>query len=480
MSLIQIEDRPTLNRQVRRPERDLLDLPVVRWFKLRYARRVFQFALLIAALILIYDGLAGPQISPKNVATVAVWVDYRAFLIVSLLLVGNLFCMTCPFMLPRTWLKRAIGREWNWPKKLRGHWISMGMLVFIFWAYEFFSLWNSPVATATVTIGYFVAAASLDALFKGAAFCKYVCPIGLFNFAYSLASPTTIKAKSQTVCNSCQTKECIAGSSKITGCETWLYIGKKQGNIDCTLCLDCVRACPHDNIALKPRNPLVELWSSAGRSLDLAILAVLLVGLALVNALGMVAPWNTFSDRITAMTGLPARWVFTLMLLLVGVILPVALYLGGATLGRMLGSVRARKQIDVLKASGAMFIPLSFGIWIGHYMFHFLTGGLTLIPVFQSFLGRIGLPLLGDPNWQLGSLGPLPVVLQMVFPIQMTCVYIGLGVSLYTGYRIGRKLYFKPNQALRGMLPLMMLAVVVALCAIWIFMQPMEMRAIAG
>ena len=36
------------------------------------------------------------------------------------------------------------------------------------------------------------------------------------------------------------------------GCELYLFQPKKAGNLDCTFCLDCVKACPHDNVALLP------------------------------------------------------------------------------------------------------------------------------------------------------------------------------------------------------------------------------------
>jgi polyferredoxin len=54
------------------------------------------------------------------------------------------------------------------------------------WAYEVFSLWDSPWLTAWIVIGYFIAAFVVDGFFKGASFCKYVCPIGQFKFLQSL------------------------------------------------------------------------------------------------------------------------------------------------------------------------------------------------------------------------------------------------------------------------------------------------------
>ena len=32
----------------------------------------------------------------------------------------------------------------------------------------------------------------------------------------------------------------------IRGCELALVQPRKVGNMDCTFCMDCVRACPHD------------------------------------------------------------------------------------------------------------------------------------------------------------------------------------------------------------------------------------------
>ncbi len=55
-----------------------------------------------------------------------------------------------------------------------------------------------------------------------------------------------------------RTSDCIAGRRSPQapqvvvqrGCELGLFLPAKVGNIDCTFCLDCVHACPHDNIAL--------------------------------------------------------------------------------------------------------------------------------------------------------------------------------------------------------------------------------------
>ena len=68
--------------------------------------------------------------------------------------------------------------------------------------------------------------------------------------------------------------------------------------MDCTFCLDCVHACPHDNVALTTRLPASELWTDPRRSgvgffsqrKDLAALVLVFTFGALLNAFGMVSP----------------------------------------------------------------------------------------------------------------------------------------------------------------------------------------------
>ena len=60
----------------------------------------------VLAIVLVFDGLFGPQLSPMNLAGVLPWIHWRGFLILSLLVAGNVFCMACPFTLPRTMARR--------------------------------------------------------------------------------------------------------------------------------------------------------------------------------------------------------------------------------------------------------------------------------------------------------------------------------------------------------------------------------------
>ena len=57
----------------------------------------------------------------------------------------------------------------------------------------------------------FVAVLLIDGLFKHASFCKFVCPIGQFNFIASTLSPLEVQVRDHGVCDRCATKDCIRG-----------------------------------------------------------------------------------------------------------------------------------------------------------------------------------------------------------------------------------------------------------------------------
>ncbi len=291
---------------VNRAPWDLLRLRGIgRFLRWRNARLCLQLPLLLLAVAVIYDGLAGPQAAPMNLAGVLPWIHWRGVLILGLLAVGNLFCFACPFTLPRLLARRWFVRgdanpqraRWRvWPRPLRNKWLAVALVAVFLWSYEAFSLWDRPAWTAWIALGYFAAAFAIDGFFRGGTFCKYVCPIGQFNFVQSLVSPTEVQVRSPQTCASCRTHDCLVGRGGSPGCEMQLHLPQKSSNLDCTLCLDCVQACPHDNIGVIVGSPLDRVSHNRFRSglgrlserTDLAALTLLLVFGAFANAAGMV------------------------------------------------------------------------------------------------------------------------------------------------------------------------------------------------
>lgn len=454
------------------PRYDLLQAPLIgRLLRWRWGRLVGQLLLLAVALLAVYDGFTGPQLAPLNLAGVLVWVHYRGLVMFGLLFLGNLFCMSCPFTLPRTLARRFGQGKRRWPRKLRNKWTAVSVLFVYFWLYEWFDLWASPWLTAWLIVGYFVAAFVLEALFAESPFCKYVCPLGTFNFVSSTVSPLQISVRSQDVCRTCVGKECINGSTAVSGCGTELFAPQIKSNMDCVFCLDCARACPHDNVALTWRSPLAEVTRRDAwpRRWDLNLLVLIFAFIGVGNAFGMVPPiyqlqaWLADALRIES-EGLVLLLIFAVLHLL----LPVGLALGAAWLSRRLAQ-RDEPLRHTLARYAPAFMPLSFAIWFVHYAgFHFLTGALTIVPVMQNFLLDVGIGWFGQPNWALGAVLPAA----WLDPLELGVLLLGVALSLHVVGERAQPL----RDRLPAQLPWMLLLIALAAAAMIIMYLPMEMR----
>jgi polyferredoxin len=444
-----------------------------------------QLPVFLVAVAMIVHGLFGPPFAPRNLATLLTWVHFRGALVLVLLGAGNLFCMACPFMLPRELARRFAKPVRSWPRFLRSKWIAVALFALILFAYERFALWSSPWWTAWLILGYFAAALLVDSLFTQASFCKWVCPIGQFNFVASTLSPLTVEVADPDVCARCTTKDCIAGTRHPEersvvlqrGCELLLFQPRKVGNMDCTFCLDCVYACPHDNVALTTRLPGSELWSAGRRSgvgffekrKDLAALTLVFTFGALVNAFGMVSPVYAVRSWLAARLGIPdGTAVLSVLFLLLLVVEPVLLLGAAAGLTRRAAGIR-EPLLPLATRFAYALVPLGFGIWLAHYSFHFVTGLWTFIPATQSALADAGLPLLGAPRWGLVGLSP-----RLVHPLELGFLGLGFLGSLLVAWRIAER--EAPGRAVRAFLPWAGLALLLWLTAIWLMAQPMEMR----
>jgi polyferredoxin len=428
--------------------------------------------LLLLAVLVILDGLRGPQVGAMNLAGVLPWIHWRGLLVLALLAAGNFFCMGCPFTLPRSLARRWLPGSRPWPRRLRNKWPALFLLLLFLWAYEAFRLWDSPWLTAWIALGYFVGAFVVDAVFRGGVFCKYLCPIGQFNFVQALVSPLEVKVREPERCLSCATKDCIRGGNGVAGCELGLFQPRKAGNLDCTFCLDCVRACPHDNVGVLAVRPAATLWDDSFRSgvgrlakrPDLAALVVVLVFGAFANAAGMVAP---VVERVG-----PSLWSITLFYLTALVLLPLLTVGAAAVLSRSWGGTSASVRETATRYVFAL-VPLGFGMWLAHYGFHFLSSYDSIIPVTQRFVGDLGWPVLGAPAWVLACCRPVGDWLPR---LEILFLDFGLLLSLYAGYRIAAARTVRPAQTLRALAPWAVLMLLLFAAGVWIVLQPMQMR----
>ena len=434
---------------------------------------------------MVLHGLFGPSLAPKNLATTLSWVHFRGLLIFTLLVAGNFFCFACPFMLVRDTARRLIRPRFNWPRSLRNKWPAIVLFVLILFIYELFALWSSPWWTAWVIIGYFVAVLIVDSLFKHASFCKFVCPIGQFNFVASLVSPLEVRVRNRQTCDACSTRDCIRGqrmpASPLVviqrGCELALYQPLKAGNLDCTFCLDCVHACPHDNVGILSRTPAIELTEDPMRSgiglfsrrKDIAALAIVFTFGSLMNAFGMITPVYALEAWLGQLLHVQNLAPILALLFAGFLLVEPAILVGAAAWAtrKLAGSSRGLLALAV-RYSYAL-IPLGFGMWLAHYGFHFLTGILTIVPVTQSAFADYGWPVLGDPMWLLTGMPKAAVQ-----PLENGFLLLGLAGSLLVAYQLACE--DSPDHPQRAFLPWAAVSFLLWAGATWLIAQPMDMR----
>jgi cytochrome c oxidase assembly factor CtaG len=460
------------------PRFDLLRAPIAgKFLRWRHSRPTMQAILLLFAAAIIVDGFAGPRMAPMNLAGVLPWIHWRGILVLALLIGGNFFCMACPFMLPRELARRLMPAKWRWPRQLRTKWLSLAFVAIYLWSYEAFNLWNSAASTAWIAVGYFVAAFFVDGFFSGASFCKYVCPIGQFNFVSSLVSPLEVKIREQKTCESCKTFDCIRGNARQRGCELYLFQPKKSSNLDCTFCLDCIHACPHDNVGILPVAPAATLIADPYRSsigrlsrrFDVAALALLIIFGAFANAAGMIAPVTLLEDRLAA--AMPRPLLIGLLAALFLVVLPAALVCVATSISRLFadGETSAKQ----LATSFALaLVPTGFAMWCAHLAYHLGTGWFTAVPVIQRAWADLWHGS-AQIDWSASAYAAIPSWLQ---PLQILLLDAGLLLTLYVAWRTAQRVAPGLESQLRVFAPWCVVACVLYIAGIWILFQPMQMR----
>ena len=202
-------------------------------------------------------------------------------------------------MLPRTLARRWLPANGVWPRVLRSKWLAVVLLGLFLWAYEVSRL-GQPLVDGLDRPGLFRGGVCDRRFVSRRRFLQIRLPDravqfrAIADFAAGSESPRCRRLHG--VPDERLHSRRRAG---IPGCELNLYQPRKSSNMDCTFCLDCIHACPHDNVGiLAVAPPRAELWHDPLRSgigrfsrrTDLAALVLILVFGAFANAAGMVGP----------------------------------------------------------------------------------------------------------------------------------------------------------------------------------------------
>ncbi|MCJ7513689.1 MAG: 4Fe-4S binding protein, partial [Anaerolineales bacterium] len=353
--------------------------------------------------LVIVAGLLGTPVGSRNPATVLVWIAWwAALMIVAVPFFGRLWCGVCPLPLPGEWLQRGallrprgggLGLGLPWPRRLRGLWVQNAAFVLV----ALFSLpiLTQPRLTALLLAGLVLVAIAISLVFERRSFCRYLCPVGGFIGLYAQAAPLEVRVRDPRVCAGHTIKTCYTGSADGYGCPWMAFPAALTTNVSCGVCLECLRTCPLDNVAINLRPMGADLQPTSRVRLDEAFKSLVLIGSALVYAFVLMGPSSTLRSAAAAV-GSPSWLAYAAGFLLITVVLVPGLFLAATRFGQLTASPRLPAQESLRRFAPAL-VPLGLAAWAAFSLGFVLANASYILPVLSDPIG-LGWDLLGTAS----------------------------------------------------------------------------------
>ncbi|HLK68453.1 MAG TPA: 4Fe-4S binding protein [Bryobacteraceae bacterium] len=428
------------------------------WLKQTVKAPTFQFNLALPMLgvfwFVVLAGLLGTKVSGRNAGPMIVWVLWLSALIVLLVPIGGrIWCTVCPLPLLGEWLQRLrLARNpdgWNsqsprWPAWLRTAWPRV--VLFLLLGTFSTTLVALPPATSWMLIGLVFLAIVVSFLSEDRSFCRYLCPINGYISIYSTTGRLAVRSVSSQKCATCEEHFCLTGSVHGWGCPYGLCVGEMNRNNDCGVCMECVKTCAYDNVAL--------FWRKTGWDQDIAsygeaLQVIVMFALACLYSIVNLGAW----DRIRSWIDIVDQrnwgtfWLYaTVVWVMCLGVLPLLWYaLARAGIALSGSAVPPGAQF---RTTSAALIPLGMACWI--------TFALATLLSMMTFL----LQSLSDPfNWGWNLLGMAGsrwhIIWSPAIPwLQVACVLTGAAYAMRTLYRCWLGAASERRRAILGSLPL--------------------------
>ncbi|MEZ0361420.1 MAG: 4Fe-4S binding protein [Hydrogenobacter sp.] len=364
---------------LKRNKRDIFGMPILSFlFKNKY---MLFFYRLFTLFLLIYSTLYG-FINPTkgNLFTNAVFwsIFWPFFMTVSLPTLGSVFCMVCPHGFLGKYITK-LGLKLRPPKWLANPYIGLvgsNILVYWFVLYTFPGFFRNPFNTAIFFLSFTFLSVLFFFVFRGMAYCKYICPIGSVNTAFSRTSFTWLSTYEEE-CKSCKKPECaLACPYELNPSK----FDKKNSMTYCTLCMECAKAC--DAVRFEVRGWGSSLYKeiSNPKSIEIAVYILLLGVITFTmrfhhglsrSGLANYMPWVVVGKHLQSALGIPS-WVDItgLVALLMAVSLVLLLFYVSF---RLVAKITEKSFKECTLVLGYAFAPLMIVGGLSHTLEFFFT-----------------------------------------------------------------------------------------------------------
>ena len=489
-------------RGEKKPRRDYWRFELTRWpwlrrlLKSRWSQPALQLPVVIVFLAVIVCGLIGSQEPGRNLAPVLTWNIWWIGLIFAVLLLGNAWCAVCPWTaIPDWFMRRSFTRvrkiaslARKYPRFKLWMWPAIVLFAVVTWLEIIFDAANRPWLTSALGILMIALSWLLLVVYDRKAMCRYVCFVGRVSGQYAMMGMVELRRRDNETCRTCKTKDCFHGNDRGYPCPTHEFMGAMNENQYCTLCTECVKSCPHDNIALNLRSSGADVLHSHRSRADEAYMALLVFIVSAFHGAAMIPRWMEWENALRgalidgqlALLGFDAlgfsgshggTMTFTLMMLacIVG---PGLVYWGLCAAMRLASGRRDVPTRTLFIKFSYTLLPIALFYHLAHNAVHVFWEWSKVRRLISDPLGW-GHDLFGTARAPLTALWSP----ETIWYLQVGLVIIGHIYGIYVAQREAVRVYGGDRRAaLRVHLVMMAGMIAMSLLSLWLLAQPMFMR----
>lgn len=381
---------------------------LLRW---RFYPGLFHVILYASLAVLVYFAFNPARRAEGNLATEMVWKLWWPGLPFILLLGGRIWCGVCPFGGVADAAGKLRKQQQHTPPlpiRRSGPWLGLISVFGFGMAFLALGLEDNAGATGIILIGMALLAFGQSFLYRGRAFCRYFCPVGMIARVYSFLS--WLKPRGGGV--RLETAACPVGQSP----------GSLRQPSQCHLCGACTRTREPGGILTTFGLGSVRAPQRLEFGRAEAALSLLLLGLMAADSVRMTILFARYQQFALPYFGYNYR-----LSVVAGVGVLVSLVMAVPLFGSWLGS-RRRKNVRAFEAIAFSYVPLSLGIFLSLGLQHLWSG---LWPSLQTALAESRII-----DWS-GHMPPANVYFTSI-PLK-SIQFLLMGAGFFMSWRLARK-----------------------------------------
>jgi hypothetical protein len=221
--------------------------------------------------------------------------------------------------------------------------------------------------------------------------------------------------------------------------------------------MECVKTCPHDNMALNLRPFGVDRGLEG---YDEAWKAFIMLALALAYSVIFLGPWGTLKDwaNVSESGQVGGFLVYTVVLWVGALLVIPGIYGLAVWVGRRLAGPHQASAKQVFLAFSYPLVPLGLLIWVAFSLPLLLVNGSYILVVASDPFGW-GWDLFGT-----AQVAWTPLIPQWVPYLQVLLLLLGLVYALKSGWDQATTLFRQNQQAMRAFAPVAVVLTVTVIC----------------